>query len=619
MRTRTRGSLGVASLAVLAMTAAACGGSSNSGGGNGGTTGGTATNQFNNGIQAVNPGPGTPVKGGTLNMLGDGDVDWIDYNASYYTIGAQAQRMYLRGLYAYPAIPGKVTTVAPDLATALPTVTNGGKTYAITIKSGVDWNSSPARPVTAADAVLGLKRTCNPTPTSFGGRPDFANLIVGYSTFCAGFAKVSPTSVSAIKAYINNNNISGVTASGQTITYNLTQPASYFADQLTMDAFNPAPVESLNYLPGSVASETHQLADGPYEIKSYVAAKSIQFVRNPAWNASTDPIRKAYVDAINVTETGNPITVQQILQTNTAAGGMEFNSFPPTASLPGLISQMQAGSKNFNLGPTFGSNPYLDFNTVSPNNGGALGKVAVRQALSYAINRSHLIQDLGGPKVNPPLTHILPNGINGSQYVPANYNPFPYNPSKAKSLLKTAGYPNGLNLTVLYNAESTSEPKMFQTMQADMAAAGVHLKALAVPSADLYVKYLTVPSTAKNGTWDIGMSGWGPDWYGDAATSFFGPIYSGPPSFPPVGSNFSQYNNSAINALIAKAASQADPVTAGKLWAQIDQKVTMEAPTFQITQGLQPNYHSSFVHNAVYVPSMQNFDPSNVWMSAPGS
>ncbi len=553
-------------------------------------------------------------------MLGDGDVDWIDYNASYYTIGALVQRMYLRGLYSYPAIPGKVTTVAPDLATAAPTVTNGGKTYTVTIRSGAMWNTSPQRQVTGADAVLGLKRTCNPTPTSYGGRPDFATLIQGYAQFCAGFAKVSPTSVSAIKAYINNNNISGVTASGNTITYNLNRPASYFPDQLTLDAFYPAPVESLNYLPGSVVSETHQQADGPYEIKSYVAAKSIQLVRNPAWNASTDPIRKAYVNAINVTETGNQITIQQILQTNTSAGGMEFNAFPPEASLPGLIAQMKAGAnKNFNLGPSYGSNPYLDFNTVSPNNGGALGKVAVRQALSYAIDRAHLIQDAGGPQVSPALTHILPAGINGAQYVPANFNPFPYNPAKAKSMLKAAGYPNGLNLTVLYNAESSSEPKIFQSMQADMAPAGIHLKALAVPSADLYVKYLTVPTTATNGTWDIGMSGWGPDWYGDAAASFFNPIYSGAPSFPPVGSNFSQYNNPTVNTLIAKAASQSSTVTAGKLWAQIDKMVTMEAPTFQITQDLQPDYHSSFVHNAVYVPSIQQFDPTNVWMSTPGS
>jgi len=612
MRTRTRSSLAVASLAVLAMTAAACGGSSKSP-----TAPSQGSGFFSSGTQAVNGG-GTPVKGGTLNMLGDGDVDWMDYNASYYTIGYLAQRMYLRGLYSYPAIAGKVTDVEPDLATAAPTISNNTK-YTVTIRTGADWNTSPARQVTGADAVLGLKRSCNPTPTSFGGRPDFAALIVGYTTFCTGFAKVSPTSISAIKTYIDTHNISGVTSSGNTVTYNLTQPTTYFADMLTLPAFNPAPVESLNYLPGSLASETHQYADGPYEIKSYVPTKSIVFVRNPAWNASTDPIRKAYVNQINVSETGNAVGVQQILASNTSSGGMEFNAFPPEPSLPGLISQMQNGSKDFNLGPSYGSNPYLDFNTVSPNNNGALQKAAVRQALSYSIDRAHLLQDLGGPKVSPPLTNILPDGINGSQYLPKGYDPYPYDPAKAKSMLKAAGYPNGLQLTVLYNAESTSEPEMFQTMQADMAKAGIKLKALAVPSADLYVKYLEVPTTAKNGTWDIAMSGWGPDWYGDAADSFFGPIYSGPNSYPPIGSNFSEYNNPQVNALIAQAAKETSATAAGQLWAKIDQDVMNDAPTYQITQDLQPNYHSSFVHNAVYVPSIQNFDPTNVWLSTPSA
>ena len=46
---------------------------------------------------------------------------------------------------------------------------------------------------------------------------------------------------------------------------------------------------------------------------------------------------------------------------------------------------------------------------MSPNNNKALQKVKVRQALSYAINRTNIIQVLGGPKINPPLTHVLPS------------------------------------------------------------------------------------------------------------------------------------------------------------------------------------------------------------------
>ena len=180
MRKRTRGVAAAAGLAALALVAAACGGSS------GGTTssGNSSSGSQTFGLQGLNSA-GTPKSGGTLNMLGQGDVDYMDYNVSYYTIGGLGQRPWLRGLLAYPAIPGKATTPAPDLATAMPTVTNGGKTYSVTIRTGAMWDSSPARQVTAADALLGLKRDCNPTQP-FGGLPDFEGLIVGSAVARSG-------------------------------------------------------------------------------------------------------------------------------------------------------------------------------------------------------------------------------------------------------------------------------------------------------------------------------------------------------------------------------------------------------------------------------------------------
>jgi peptide/nickel transport system substrate-binding protein len=614
MRTRTRSYLAICGLAALALAASACGSSS--------TSPSSKSVSLTSGVQALNPGTTAPKSGGTLNILGVGDVDYMDYNISYYTIGYQGQREWVRGLYAYPAIPGKVTTtIAPDLATAASVVSNGGKTYAVTIRTGAMWDTSPPRQVTAADAVLGLKRSCNPV-TPFGGLPDFETLIQGYSAFCAGFAKLGASaSVSAIKKYVDTHNISGATASGQTITYTLTQPASYFADELTLPPFNPAPVESLKYVPASAASFQHTIADGPYKVQSYVPAKKIVFVRNPAWKATTDPIRKAYVNQINVIETGNQTTNQQILQTNSASGGMEWDSFPPPASVAGLIAKMQSGSsKNFNLGPEYSTNPYVVFNGVSPNNGGALGKVAVRQAISYAINRAHLIQDDNGPAVSPPLTHILPNGINGAQDVPKGYNPYPYNVAKAKSMLAAAGYPNGMTLKFLYRPSSQVGVKMFQTLQADLAKAGIKLTGLGVPDADFYTKYLFGTGVAQRGVWDLALAGWGPDWYGDAATSFFKPLFYGPPSYPPAGgSNYGFYNNPTVSALTTKAASQASASTAATMWAQVDQAVMKDAPIYPITQPFQPLYHASYVHNAVYVPAIQGFDPTNVWLSAPGS
>ncbi len=612
MRKRSKAFASGVGLIAVASLAAACGGSSPSGG-----SGGSGSVSLSSGTQGLNPGSGTPKSGGTLNMLGTGDVDFMDPNISYYTIGYLGQRPWIRGLYAYPATSGQTTSPAPDLATAPPVISNGGKTYTITIRTGAMWDTSPAREVTAADAVLGIKRSCNPVQP-FGGLPDFESLITGYAQFCSGFAAVAHTTA-AIKSYIDGHQISGVTASGQTLTFNLVHPASYFADMLTLDAFNPAPVESLQYLPASAQSQQHPIADGPYTVQSYTPARSITYVRNPVWKASTDPIRKAYVDKIVVTETGNQQTNQQELQTNTASASMEFDSFPPIAAVPGLVSQMQAGANhNFSMGPQYSSNPQIWYNNVSPNNGSALSKVAVRQALSYGLDRAHLTQVIN-PTVNPPLTHVLPDGINGSQDVPSGYNPYPYDVSKAKSLLASAGYPNGLSVTILYRPATSISSAIAQAAQSDLAKIGVKAKLLGVPSADFYTKYLEVPSVAKRGVWDLAVAGWGPDWYGDAALSFFGPEFAGPSAYPPVGSNFGFYNNPSVTALIGQAATSASASSAATIWAQADQKVMQDAPFYPITQPLQPLYHASYVHNAVYVPAIQQFDPTNVWLSSPGS
>ena len=613
MRKSSRGYVAGAALAALALLAAACSsGSTSSTSSPGGPT--VA------GWQGVNPGSGTPQKGGTLNMLGQGDVDYLDYNISYYSIGYIGMRPWVRGLYSFPAIPGaSATKPYPDLATAAPVVSNGGKTIAVTIRTGAMWNTTPPRQVTAADALRGLERACNPVQP-FGGLPDFETLIVGYQDFCTKFAKLGASATAAaIKNFLASNSISGVKASGQVITYNLVHPASYFVDQLPLPPFNPAPVESLNYVPGSATSQQHTIADGPYQVQSYTPTRTIVYVRNPAWKASTDPIHKAYVDKIVVSETGNQTSVQQQLQTNTAAASMEFDAFPPVGSLPGLVQQMQSGqTKNMNLGPTYSTNPYLVYNEASPNNNNALSKVAVRQALSYGINRSHLITDAGGPTISPPLTHILPPGTNGVQDLPSGYDPYPYNVSKAKSMLSSAGYPNGLNLTMLYRPSSSVETKMAQTLQSDLSKIGVKVKLLSATPADFYVKYLTVPSVAKRGVWDLALSGWGPDWYGDSALSFFSPLFSGPPSYPPVGSNFGFYNDPSVNSLIVKAGEAATAAEAAPLWAQADQAVMKDAPIYPITDPQQPNYHATYVHNAVYIPTMQQFDPTNVWLSSPG-
>ncbi|NEA31377.1 ABC transporter substrate-binding protein [Streptomyces sp. SID13031] len=585
----------VAIVAVTSLTLAACNADQ------GTTSGGTDTNSG-----------GTPVTGGTLNMLGKGDVDYMDPNVSYYSVGYINLRMWSRQLFTYPAdAGGKNTTPVADLATEIPTAANGGisadgKTYTIKIRPGAKWNTSPARQVTAADMVLGVKRTANPVQP-FGGIPDFASLIVGYQAFADGFAKV-PKTVAAIQSYIDKTPLPGVVAKDDTtVVFKLTQPATYFVDMLTLSAFSPAPVESLKYLPASTELGNNYPSDGPYKVDSWVPTKSITYSRNPAWDPSTDPVRKAYVDKIVVDETVSQDSVQQQLQTGTPSADLEWDVAPPPSQLPALQAKKDP---NLTIGDTAGSNPYVIYNTASPNNNKALANPKVRQAISYAINRDHILQVLGGQTLNPPLTHVLPDVIVGSKQI----DPYPYNPDKAKQLLAEAGYPN-LTLKFLYRNATEGSSKSFQTIQQDLSKVGITVTGVPSPNADFYVKYLQVPTVAERGVWDLSLAGWGADWYGNAALSFFNPLFSGAPSFPPIGSNFGLFNDPATNALIKQAIAAPTTDAAAELWAKADAQVMSQAAFYPLTNNKQANYHAAQVHNAVYVPSMQNYDPTNVWLA----
>ncbi len=555
-------------------------------------------------------------------MLGTGDVVDMDPNIMYYSADYTLARLFSRQLLTFPAEPGKTTTVVPDLATDSGKISDDGLTYTFTIKDGIKWDTTPARQVTGEDFVRGMKRVCNPSKP-FGGLPDFETLIKGYKEFCDGFVAmkadgktpvVDPKSATAIAAYQNAHNFDGVKVdpgNKNTVVFTLTHPAAYFPSMLSLTAFSPAPVEYDKYIPSGVDFAQHTISDGPYKITKYDPTKTIELARNPAWDAATDTLRKAYVDNVVISETGNQDAEQQQMQADTADADMWWDNFPPITVVPQLIKN---NDPNFYLGQTFSSNPYIVFNTISPNNNSALQKPEVRRALMGAINRATLTADLNGPKVSPPLTHILPAGISGTT---SNTDPdlYPYDADKAKADLAAAGFPDGLTLKFLYRPSRSSNVKMFTTLQQDLQDSGIKLEPVGAPDADFYGKYLQVPDAAKSGKWDVSLAGWGPDWYGDAALSFMAPLFQGKTAFPPAGSNFGFYENPAVDTAIDEAAKEADPAKASTMWAAIDKQIMTDAPIFPVTSNNQGVYHPSHTHNTVFMPTYQGYDPANVWLS----
>ncbi|WP_188195249.1 ABC transporter substrate-binding protein [Nonomuraea sp. SYSU D8015] len=592
---RGGGALAAALLPVVALTLAACGAGAGA---------------------AASAAAGSPVQGGTLRLLGAGDVDHLDTASAYYTASTTLERAFTRQLFTYPASANAQRAITPvaDAAAGVPTKANGGisadgRTYTVRIRPGVKWDTSPARQVTAQDFVRGFKRLCNPV-SPVGAPSYYTGTIAGMKQYCDAFAKV-PGTASAIARYIDTHDISGIRADGDmTLVFTLTRPANDFLNLLAMPFASAAPKEYMSYVPDDASFRRHTISDGPYQITKYAPNREIDLARNPAWSQAADPIRHQYVDQIQIREgQTDPGTVQQQIQAGTA--DLEWDTVVPTPDIPKLRA---AEDPRLGVYPALDSNPFLVFNLQSPNNGKALRNVKVRRALEYAIDKVAIGQIYGGPALNTPLNQVIPPGNVGYQ----PFDPYPTpgakgEPATCKTMLAQAGYPHGLTLDYVYR-NAGNHPAVTQSVQADLQACGVTVKLVPQTAADFYSKYLSSPAAARQGLWDIAAPGWVPDWYGNNGRAIVEPLFDGR-SYGPNSTDWGDYDNPAVNRLIDRALAEQDSAKAAALWHQADVQIMKDAPFIPFETQKTAVFHSSRVHGTVYLPTSQNYDITQVWLS----
>ncbi|WP_248961782.1 ABC transporter substrate-binding protein [Sphaerisporangium perillae] len=564
---------------------------------------------------------GKPVQGGTLRLVGGGDVDHLDPTSSYYTVTNGILRAYARQLFSLAAQADlkKALEVVPDVATEVPTTANGGLsqdllTYTVKLRDGVQWDTTPPRPVTAQDYLRGFKRLCN--PVAGAGAPGYyTSTIKGMAEYCAAYAKAfekdKPTP-KALADFQNSHDVSGVQAKDdKTLVFTLIQPASDFLNILSLNFASAAPVEYDQYAPDDAAFRQHVISNGPYKITKYVATKEIRLERNPAWKQEADPIRHQYVDAIEVKQgVTEPDSVQQQLEAGTA--DLAWDLPVPTAQLPRLTA---SGDPNYKVFPGAITNPYLVFNLQSKNENGAMGKLEVRQAIEYAISKVAIGKIYGGKDLNTPLHTAIPPGNIGYQ----EYNPYPTpndegDPAECKQMLSEAGYPNGLTLIGAFR-NAGNHPSVFQSYSADLKKCGITVKGLPVRQGDYYGAFLQAPSIAKDSKWDISAPGWVPDWYGNNGRSVSQPLFQ--TNCTPGTSNYGCYSNPEVDDLIKQALAEPDQAKSAALWHQVDQKVMADAVIVPFQNQNTPIYHSKRVKNALYLPSFQLYDVTNLWLDPP--
>ena len=538
----------LAAVAVAALTISACGSSSSSG----------------------SAGAGAK-SGGTITLLDvGGGIDSLDPGYWYYqTDYADITQPTQRQLYAWPA---NATSPAPDLATALPTVSEGGKTLTITIKPGIKYSPPlQTRTVTAADIRYGLERCLNPAIGNGYAGAYFSN-IVGAPPVLAGKAK----SASGIQA-----------PNSTTLVLKLTKPEGVLqnAQALTLPCTTPVPQDyAQKYDQGSASTYgMHQVFTGPYMIKGagtgtvpsegYAPNKILDLVRNPSWDKSSDSIRPAHFNEIVIKEGyTTDVASRQVL----TGSGMMSGDF--AAPPPAIAKQyLQSRKSQFHVEPSL-SIRYIAMNPHTP----PFGNVNVRKAIIAVTNRNALILTRGGPYIGRPATHMIPPGMQGFDIAGGNAGPgndFYANPNGnlalAASYMKKGGYPSGkyTGPPLLMVADSATPAK--ETAEAfaqQIAQIGFKVNLQEVPHKTMYSKFCQVPKAQPPLCPNMA---WGKDFFD--SQSMLDPLFDGKNLAQTGNSNTAQLKNPAIDAKFAQAAQLTDPTARAQAYGNLDRLLTAGA------------------------------------------
>jgi peptide/nickel transport system substrate-binding protein len=305
----------------------------------------------------------------------------------------------------------------------------------------------------------------------------------------------------------------------------------------------------------------------------YKAGKSIEFVRNPNWDAKTD-YKPAYLDSIKWTtnDSDASLAAQRVLK----GSHLSLDTNPPAAELEQAVTQYK---DQYQQVPGGGWR-YFPLNTTIP----PLDNVNVRKAIIAGFDRDAARKARGGKFTGDIPTHYLPPGLPGFEEAGGMKGPgydfmsFPRGNMKlAAEYMKKAGYPSGKytgNDELLMVAANADPGKaQAEVARAQLEKLGFKVKFRIVPQDAVYNDYCQVTSKKVA---VCGSAGWFKDF--TDPQSMLEPTFKGTAIVKDgLNNNLAQLNDPKINAAMDKAS-----LLTGQpridAWANIDKQVTDQAP-----------------------------------------
>jgi len=524
--TKLTRSIGAAAVALAAaLTVAACGSSSTtstpSSSSGSGSTGGSST-------KTVNWLLGTPPQS-------------LDPGLDYTTQGSEVNWLVYTGLTTYRRAAGTAgTQLIPGLTTALPVISDGGKTYTVTLRKGLEFSNGKA--VKASDFTYTVERAIK---VPWGGAGAFITpIIVGAKAYSAGKAST----------------ISGITTDDATgkIVIHLTAAYGPFDNVLAFPALGIIPSGS----PMKVEPTSPPPGVGPYKVTNIVPNQSFDVVKNPLWSKMATPALPAGHENFDFKIDSNVESNALAVLNNTA------DIFDWADTLPGsLLGQIDAkASDRFKMVDLGGNTYYIFMNPNKPPFNNQLVREAVVTGLDLsAMNRlASGTLDAG--------CYFLPPAVPGHPTTPCPYGtPGNGNLAKAKALVKQSG-DEGQAVTV-WSEQRT--PRLQWMTYYTQFLNQIGLKATLKEVSDS--NYFTTIGEAKTVDPQTGFADWNQDF--PNPVDFYGVLLAGDAIQPTDNENFGQVNdphlNSVINKLGATPSTQLNTVVSQ--WQALDEYTAKKA------------------------------------------
>lgn len=514
---------------------------------------------------------GARPSGGTLRVASSIPPVSIDPALQYPMVGPQFSEATYDTLVTFQKTGGSGgLLLVPDLALAMPAVSEGGTAYTFRLRPGLRY--STGQPIRAQDFRYALERVLELNAQA----GSFLDGIVG---------------ARACTPHTRCNLSRGVIVddANRTVTFHLDAPDPYLLDKLAFEFTAPVPPSvPARGVPGEPVPGA-----GPYEVTRYIPHHKVVFSRNPyfhEWSRAAQP--EGSPDRI-VWRFGTPIRREGA---EIAAGRADWTNDPlPDAQ---QLGARFPGRVHVNPAPAI---VFAAFNTrVAP-----FDDSRVRRAFSLAANRRRLVTLLGGEALARPTCQMLPPGIPG--YRP--YCPFTADASasgtwvgpdvrRAKGLV-AASRTKGMRVTV-WSDDQFTDPATGAFIVSVLDELGYRASLhIASPSAlQQAVKNSRRRIQATDGSWYFDYP---------SASDFFDVFFRCSASRlddPAATRNGSFFCDRAADRLMNYAGREAsaNPVAAARTWQAVDRDVTYAAPWVPLVNLNNVDFLSRRMTNYQYNP-----------------